>query len=231
MRERLPLILSATALAVALFGATPLGSAARGLVQVIPPFAKKAGYAKDAGAVDGLHASKTARPGYLVALGANGKFPASVGVAGPPGPQGSKGDRGPAGPKGDRGATGPAGPGWKVDYVNHFQGPYSQVHDISFTSSGGPLLVFLNGSAYASAAGVAMALCLRFDVIGFTAGCAYVAENEALSHKALVSEPDETSLPAGPHTFSIIDYSPLVGVTKSDGFDEYSVLILELTRS
>ena len=32
MRERLPLVLSATALAVALLGATPIGEAARGLV-------------------------------------------------------------------------------------------------------------------------------------------------------------------------------------------------------
>jgi hypothetical protein len=52
-----------------------------------------------------------------------------------------------------------------------------------------------------------------------------VAENEALSHKTLVSIPEIAMLPAGHHTFSIVDES---GVTKSDIYDNYSVLILEL---
>ena len=78
MQQRLPLVLSSTALVVALFGATPLGNAARDLVHAIPPFAKKAGYAKNAGAVNGIHASRTAKPGDLVPLDSNGKLPASA---------------------------------------------------------------------------------------------------------------------------------------------------------
>jgi hypothetical protein len=116
VKERLPLIFSLTALLIALFGATPVGCA---VVSVVPPFAthaKTADYAKNAGAVNGLKASTRPRVGWLVALGAGGKFPASVGVAGPVGPQGpagpagtqgQKGDKGDKGSKGDKGATGP----------------------------------------------------------------------------------------------------------------------------
>ena len=91
MRRRLPLILGATALAVALFGSTPLGEAAR---NAIPPLAKKANFAANAGAVNGLRASRTPKPNYLVPLGGDGKFPASVGAIGPPGPVGPRGDAG-----------------------------------------------------------------------------------------------------------------------------------------
>ena len=65
-------------------------------------------------------------------LGADGRFPTSVGVAGPAGPQGPKGDRGaqglrgatgPAGPAGVPGPTGPAGPpgitGWEYRTAGH----------------------------------------------------------------------------------------------------------------
>jgi hypothetical protein len=48
----------------------------------------------------------------------------------------------------------------KVDYENGFGGPFPSVHDESFTSSGGPLLVFLNGSAYASTTGQTLELCV-----------------------------------------------------------------------
>lgn len=110
MQQRLPLLLSATALAVALLGSTPLGEAARDLASSVPPFAKKAGYAnragfaQNAGAVGGIKASRAPRTGFLVPLGAGGKFPASVGQAGPQGVAGPKGD------KGDTGGTGPQGP-------------------------------------------------------------------------------------------------------------------------
>lgn len=106
MQQRLPVVLSATALAVALLGSTPLGEAARDLASSVPPFAKKAGYAnqagfaKNAGAVAGIKAARTPKPGLLVPLGADGKFPAAVGLAGPPGE---------AGPKGDAGAPGSPG--------------------------------------------------------------------------------------------------------------------------
>lgn len=108
MKQRLPIILSATALLVALFGSTPLGAAARGVAgAVVPPFAKRSGYATTAGSVNGIKAARTARPGYLVSLQANGKFPVSVGQAGRPG---NTGEKGPTGPKGDAGAAGAAGP-------------------------------------------------------------------------------------------------------------------------
>jgi hypothetical protein len=78
-------------------------------------------FAQNADRVDGIHASTTPRPGALVALGTNGKLPASViatvkGPAGPAGPrgetgsQGAKGDTGLQGAKGDTGTTGAAGP-------------------------------------------------------------------------------------------------------------------------
>jgi len=115
-RQRLPLVLSAAALLIAVLGATPLGHAAgQGVASV-------ALYAKNAGKVGGLGASKKPKPGKLLALGKNGKFPASVipgGIRGPAGPEGARGPAGPAGPQGavgargpvgSRGATGPAGP-------------------------------------------------------------------------------------------------------------------------
>jgi hypothetical protein len=86
--KRLPLVLSAAALAVALLGSTPLGEAARDVLPI-------ARYAKNSDKVDGINASRIPRPGYLVPLGSNGRFPQSVGVAGP---------------RGDPGAAGPAGP-------------------------------------------------------------------------------------------------------------------------
>jgi hypothetical protein len=106
MRQRLPLVLSVTALVVAVLGATPLGEAAR---DAIPAFARKAGYANNAGAVNGIKASRFARAGYLVALRPNGKFPISVGQVGPRGPQGPQGPAGPAGPSGPAGSAGAAG--------------------------------------------------------------------------------------------------------------------------
>jgi hypothetical protein len=98
---------------VALFGSTELGHA---VGAAVAPFAKRAGYATNAGAVNGIKASKQPRPGQLVALGKDGRFPASVAVGGAAGPQGPKGDkgeqglRGPAGSKGDPGPAGAAGP-------------------------------------------------------------------------------------------------------------------------
>jgi Collagen triple helix repeat (20 copies) len=119
MKQRLALAFSATALVVALFGTTSIGHAVEAAVS---PFAKRAGYATNAGAVNGIKASRQPRAGQLVALGRDGKFPASVAIGGPTGPQGLKGDkgdrgetgaRGPAGPKGEpgtKGATGAIGP-------------------------------------------------------------------------------------------------------------------------
>ncbi len=107
-RQRLPVVLSAAALLVAALSATPQGIAALkgGAVRV-------ALYAKNAAKVGGIAASKKPRPGKLVPLGRNGKFPASVfpgGVKGPPGAEGARGPAGPAGPQGPVGSLGPRGP-------------------------------------------------------------------------------------------------------------------------
>ena len=109
LKEKLPIVLSATALLVVLFGATPLGEAAR---NAIPPLANRANFATNAGAVNGIKASRFAQPGYLVALNRAGKFPASVGQVGPrglPGVAGPAGAQGATGPAGATGAAGPAG--------------------------------------------------------------------------------------------------------------------------
>ena len=103
LKEKLPIVLSATALLVVLFGATPLGEAAR---NAIPPLANRANFATNSGAVNGIKASRFAQPGYLVALNRVGKFPPSVGQVGP---RGLPGVAGPAGAAGAVGATGPAG--------------------------------------------------------------------------------------------------------------------------
>jgi hypothetical protein len=117
VKERLPLIFSVTSVVIALFGATPVGHA---VVSAVPPFAthaKTADYATNAGAVNGVKASRRPRVGWLVALGPGGKFPASVGVAGPSGPQGPAGATGPAGSAGAAGATGPKGPAGVSGYT------------------------------------------------------------------------------------------------------------------
>jgi hypothetical protein len=95
MKQRLPLVLSATALAVAVLGATPLGHAAESTVlKKVVPFAKKAGFAtraglanraKNASAVNGIKASATPTAGQLLPLGSNGRFPSSVIPSGPEG--------------------------------------------------------------------------------------------------------------------------------------------------
>jgi hypothetical protein len=91
VKNRLPLILSATALVVALLGATPLGEAARNAVPL-------ALFARNSGKVSGIKASRTPKANQLLPLGGNGKFPDSVVPAGPRGPQGERGPQGPAGP-------------------------------------------------------------------------------------------------------------------------------------
>lgn len=105
--RRLPMIVSTTALVVALLGSTPLGSAARLQLAKVVPFAKQAGTAKVA--VNALHlnghvASVGAGPGTIPVVGAGGKLPASLGLVG------AAGARGPAGPAGPTGPTGAAGP-------------------------------------------------------------------------------------------------------------------------
>src|SRR5215210_5429050 len=103
MRRRLPIVLSAAALVVAVLGATPYAEA-HGVLHAL--------FAHNAGKVDGFHASKTPRAGKLLPLGKNGKFPNSVVPAratGPQGPVGTDGADGAPGPEGPEGPQGPAG--------------------------------------------------------------------------------------------------------------------------
>jgi hypothetical protein len=96
VRRRLPLILSATALLVSLFGATPLGNAAEKALRSVPPFAKKAAYADKAGLalnanrLNGHKSSTTPVAGNIPVLGPDGKLPASIGAVGPPGQSATK---------------------------------------------------------------------------------------------------------------------------------------------
>jgi hypothetical protein len=95
-RRRLPVALAVAALVVAVLGQTPVGEAARHVVA----------YALNAGRVDGISASRTPKPGHLLALGPNGKFTASAVPPGPPGPPGVQGPEGPIGPPGPEGPPG-----------------------------------------------------------------------------------------------------------------------------
>ena len=98
------IIVCGAALLLVLLAASPAGGAAGRSI---------AAFAHNAGAVNGIKASRTPKPGRLVPLGKNAKLPSSVvptarGARGLPGPQGPVG---PAGLQGPQGATGPAGPG------------------------------------------------------------------------------------------------------------------------
>jgi hypothetical protein len=94
MRRPTPATVIATiALVVA---AAPVGQAATGWV-------KRALYARNAGSVDGIRASRTPHKGNLIALPASGKLPLSIL------PASLKGARGPAGPAGADGTDGSGG--------------------------------------------------------------------------------------------------------------------------
>jgi hypothetical protein len=112
-KARTSVALAGVALTLTAVAASPAGGAARRSI---------AAFASNAGAVNGIKASRTPKPGRLVPLGRSGKFPRSVvptirgprgatGAPGPVGPHGPAGPAGPAGPQGPQGATGPAGPG------------------------------------------------------------------------------------------------------------------------
>jgi hypothetical protein len=90
MNQRLPLVLSATALVVALVGSTPLGNAAQNVLEQVPR-AKRADFAANAGKLNGHKSSLNPARGQIPVVGADGKLPASIGAVGP------KGDPGPAG--------------------------------------------------------------------------------------------------------------------------------------
>ena len=107
-------VLTGAVLAVTALAATSTGGAAGRSI---------AAFAINAGAVNGIKASRVPKAGRLVPLGRNAKLPASVvptrrgargalgppgaaGPAGPPGLQGSAGPQGPMGPPGPPGTPG-----------------------------------------------------------------------------------------------------------------------------
>jgi hypothetical protein len=90
----------AATVAIALLGWTPLGEAAGGAVTKVVPFAKVAGFAKNAGALNGHTASRRPKAGQIPILNTSGKLPGSIGAVGPAGPAGATGPAGAAGPSG-----------------------------------------------------------------------------------------------------------------------------------
>ena len=94
MRRPAPATVIATIALV--FAVAPVGEAASGWV-------KRALYARNAGSVDGIRASRTPHKGKLIALPASGKLPMSIL------PASLKGARGPAGPAGSDGTDGSGG--------------------------------------------------------------------------------------------------------------------------
>ena len=124
MKARLPLLLSLTALVVAVFTPQTIGNAALkagGSVVKHALFAdrarharyardavhatradragkaKRADFARNAGAVNTIQASRTPTPNMLLPLDANGKLPSSIGAVGPAGSPGRTGPTGPVG--------------------------------------------------------------------------------------------------------------------------------------
>jgi hypothetical protein len=100
MSNRLQTGLCGATLTIALLGWTPLGQAAGAAVTKVVPFAKVAGFARNAGALNGHSASRRPRAGQIPVLNTSGKLPASVGAVGPTGPAGPAGAAGAAGPSG-----------------------------------------------------------------------------------------------------------------------------------
>ena len=102
MRLRPLPVIGALGLLVALL-AVPFGEGATNAV-------RRALFASNAGAVNGIKASKTPKPGQLLPLGRNGRLPAAVIPSGLPGSAGPAGPNGPSGPQGAPGPQGPQGP-------------------------------------------------------------------------------------------------------------------------
>ena len=114
-----------------------------------------------------------------------------------------------------------------VDLAWTSVGPFTNAQT-TFTTNGGPLLVTLNGSAYGDIKDQVLVVCAYID--GFESGaCGEIAENEALSHKALVPVRISNGFTpaAGQHTLTLKAF-PGFDHTKSDSYDIYSVTILEL---
>lgn len=88
MKKAIAVSLAVVVVTAAVLGATQVGEAAVGA-------AKVALFAKNSAKLNGLGASKTPKPGRLLPLGKNGRFPASVvpAVVGPVGRKGNPGSK------------------------------------------------------------------------------------------------------------------------------------------
>jgi hypothetical protein len=102
VKNRLPIVLSTTALVIAVLGVTPVGQATSTAIQT--HFARNANFLR--GKAPSIKAGKNKIP----AANKAGKLDKSWGAVGARGPQGLPGAQGPAGPVGPGGPGGPAGP-------------------------------------------------------------------------------------------------------------------------
>lgn len=105
MKVKLPIVLSATALAVAVLGTTPLAAIAQNAV--FPPGSVGSAQLKRSAVVPAKIAPNAVRSGHVL----NGSLLATDFKPGqiPPGPKGDKGEKGDKGDKGDRGDQGTPG--------------------------------------------------------------------------------------------------------------------------
>jgi hypothetical protein len=133
MKNRVPVILSATALVVAVLGVTPVGQATSTAIQTH--------FARNAHFLRGHAPSQKAGKGKIPFAGKNGKLDSSWGAVGPRGPQGppgangANGAPGAKGDKGDKGDTGAQGPGARWALVSAAGTIISQSGGISITNS------------------------------------------------------------------------------------------------
>lgn len=97
MNQRLPIILSTTALVVTLVASTPLGHAAGTALEQVVPRATNADFAANAGKLNGHRSSVNPRRGQIPVVGQNGKLSPSIGAVGPAGPKGEPGPSGAGG--------------------------------------------------------------------------------------------------------------------------------------
>lgn len=137
MKNRLPVVLSATALVVAVLGVTPVGQATSNSIQT--HFAKNANFLR--GKAPSIKAGKNKIP----TANKSGKLDKSWGAVGARGPAGLPGAPGPAGPAGPGGPAGPAGPAG----AGGAQGPpgpsealaTSAIGNVALGTSASPLVV------------------------------------------------------------------------------------------
>jgi hypothetical protein len=129
---------------------------------------KRAVFAQNAGSVNGIKASRTPKPGRLLALGSNGKFTPSAVQSAPRGPRGALGPVGPVGPAGPQGDRGPS----SARIVTPGDVNLSRSTDVTVpvatlsSVAGGSYLAMFTGEAAYRAAGVRMYVVCELRVNG-----------------------------------------------------------------